>query len=104
MIYSTANIFSFYYLLPLGIIKFLHGLGFDFIAHIDIGLHGLVVAVASPFHDYLGRDAHADGIADKAASARMRADDFILWFDLIDAVAALINDDTSRLVESSQLA
>ena len=85
-------------------IKLLHGLGLDFIAHIDIGFHGLVVAVASPFHHYLGRDAHADGITDKAASASVCADDLILWFDLIYALAALIIDDMSGLVESSQLA
>ena len=60
--------------------------------------------MAGPFHDYLWRDAHADGIADKASSASMRANDLILWFDLIYALAALIVDDTYGLVEPRLLA
>ena len=49
------------------------------------------------------RNAHADGIADKASSASMRANDLILWFDLIYALAALIVDDTYELVEARLL-
>ena len=79
------------FLFLLGIIKLLHGLGLDFVAYIDIGFHGLIVAVASPFHHYLRRNAHADGIADKASSASMRANDFILWFDLIYALALTLH-------------
>ena len=33
------------------IIEFLHRFGLDVICHVDVGLHGLVVAVAGPFHD-----------------------------------------------------
>ena len=92
------------FLFLLGIIKLLHGLGLDFVTHIDIGFHGLIVAVASPFHHYLRRDAHADGIADKTSSASMRTDDLIFWFDLIYTLAALIVDDTYGLVEPRLLA
>ena len=35
------------------LVEFLHSLHLDFVRHVNIGLHGLVVAVASPFHDDL---------------------------------------------------
>ena len=33
------------------IIEFLHRFGLDVICYVDVGLHGFVVAVASPLHD-----------------------------------------------------
>jgi len=38
------------------IIEFLHCFGLDVICHVDIWLHGLVVAVASPLHDNFCRN------------------------------------------------
>ena len=33
------------------IIEFLHRFRLDVICHVNVGLHGLVVAMASPLHD-----------------------------------------------------
>ena len=38
------------------IIEFLHRLGLDVICHVDVWLHGLVVAMASPLHDNFCRN------------------------------------------------
>ena len=40
------------------IVEFGHGLGLDGVHNVDVRLHGLVVGVAGPFHDNVGRNAH----------------------------------------------
>ena len=40
----------------LEIIEFLHRFGLDVIGHVDVRLHGLVVAMTSPLHDHLCRN------------------------------------------------
>ncbi len=40
----------------------LHGIGLGLLGNLDIGLHGLIVGVAGPFHYHLRRDAlYSDG-------------------------------------------
>ena len=57
-----------------------HLFGLDFLGNIDVGLHGLVVFVAGPFHDYLGRNAAGQGEADEGAAAGMSTHQIVLGF------------------------
>ena len=59
--------------------------------------------MASPLHDNLRRDAHAEGIADERASASVGADDFVFGFDFVKAFITTIVGNSDRLVETCQL-
>ena len=59
--------------------------------------------MASPFHDNLRRDTHAECIADERASASVGADDFVFWLDFVKAFITPIVGDSDRLIESGQL-
>ena len=54
---------------------FCHSVGLGAGGDVDVGFHRLVVGVAGPFHDYLGRDAAGEGEADEGASAGCVPDD-----------------------------
>ena len=84
-------------------VELLHGFGLDLITNVDVGFHGFVVAMASPFHDNLRRDTHAECIADERASASVGADDFVFWLDFVKAFITPIVGDSDRLIESGQL-
>ena len=43
----------------------------DFVNHVDVWLHGLVVTVAGPFHDNLRWYAHREGMTDERPASRM---------------------------------
>ena len=91
-------------LIALKIIKLLHCLFFYIVAHVDIRLHGFIVVVTSPFHDYLRRDSHAKDITYERSSACVGAYDFIFRFDLIKAFVSTIIGDADWLVKSCKFA
>ena len=39
-------------------VEFCHGLGLDGVYDVDVGFHGLVVGMASPFHNDVWGDSH----------------------------------------------
>ena len=49
-------------------IKLRHRASFDGIHDVNVGLHGLVVRMAGPFHDDVGSDAHGEGVNDEGAA------------------------------------
>ena len=85
----------------LEVIELLHGLCLDLVTHVDVWLHGLVVTMASPLHDNLRRDAHAEGIADERASVSVGADDFVFGLDLVKTFITPIVRDSDRFYSLS---
>ncbi len=98
---ENCRFLDFFY--HLEVIELLHGLCLDLVTYIDVWLHGLVVAMASPLHDQLRRDTHAESITDERASASMGADDIVLRLDLVKSLTASIIRDTYRFIESCHL-
>lgn len=45
-----------------------HGFGFGFVSDVDVWFHALIVGMAGPLHDDLGRDTKHQGVADECAS------------------------------------
>ena len=68
----------FYYANTLKIIEFLHLFCFNLIAHVDIGLHRLIITVTCPFHDNLWWDAHGQRITNECPSSSVRTDQLVL--------------------------
>ena len=68
-------------------VKEVHGFGFIGRSNVDVGLHGLVVAVAGPFHDHHRRNADGQGVADEGLTGRVRAHELPFGIDLFDAVS-----------------
>ena len=60
---ENCRFLDFFY--HLEVFKLLHGLCLDVICYVDVWLHGLIVIVASPFHDHLQRDTHTECVADE---------------------------------------
>ena len=85
------------------LVELLHGFCLDFVCHVDIGLHGLVVAMAGPLHDYLWGDSHTKGIADERPSSCMRTDKFIFGFHDINSLVPPVIGLPDRFIKTSQL-
>ena len=85
-------------------IKLRHRTRLDGIHDVDIGLHGLVVGVAGPFHNDVGRDAEGQGVDDEGAAAGMGSDQLPLGLDLVGADVALVGGDTNLFIDTSEFA
>ena len=68
----------------------LHCIGLGFLGNLDIGLHGLVVGVAGPFHDNLGRDAAGEGEADEGAASCVGANQVALGGSLLHTFTTFV--------------
>ena len=84
-------------------IEFLHRLGLDLVDHVNVRLHGLVVAVPRPFHDNLWRYAHRKGMADERPATRMGTYQFPLGLDLVNALLSPEVCLTDHLIDSGKL-
>ena len=60
---------------------------------VDVGLHGLVVAVAGEFHNNVRRDSVGEGEADEGLSAGVRSDEGVFGEDGVVAGAVLVAGD-----------
>ena len=83
-------------------IKLRHRARFDGVHDVDVGLHGLVVGVAGPFHDDVGGDAHGKGVDDEGAAAGVGSDEFPLGLDLVGADVALVGGDANLLIDTGE--
>ncbi len=77
-------------------IKLRHRTGLDGVHDVDIGLHGLVVGVAGPFHHDVRGDAQGEGIDDEGAATGVGTDEFPLGLDLVGSDVALVGGDANR--------
>ena len=84
-------------------IKLRHRTCLDGVHDVDVGLHGLVVGVASPFHHDVRGDAEGQGVYDEGAAAGMGADELPLGLDLVGADVALVGGNTDLLIDTGQL-
>ena len=55
--------------------------------------------MASPFHDYLWRNAHPQRITNKRPSASMSANEFVFWKYDVNTFITLIVGLSDRLVD-----
>ena len=85
-------------------IQFRHLAGLDGIDDVDVGLHGLVVVVAGPFHHDVRRDAEGEGVDDEGAAAGVGADEFPFRMNLILALIALVGCDSDFLINAGKFA
>ena len=85
-------------------IKLRHRTRLNGIHYVNIGLHGLVVRVAGPFHDDVGNAAHGEGVNDEGAAIGVGVDEFPLGLNLVAADVALVGGDADFLVYTGQLA
>ena len=85
-------------------IKLRHRASLDGIHDVDIGLHGLVVGVAGPFHHDVRSDAQGQGVDDEGAAAGVGADEFPLGLDLVGSDVALVGGDANLLIDTSEFA
>ena len=83
-------------------VELLHRLCLDFVNHVDVRLHGLVVAVPRPFHDNLWRYAHRKGMADERPATRMGTYQFPLGLDLVNALLSPEVCLTDHLIDSGK--
>ena len=85
-------------------VEFLHRFGLDVVGNVDIRFHCLVVAMASPFHDYLSRYTQCPSTTDECSSASIITYQLVLGFDNIDSFISLIEGLAYRLVNLCQYA
>ncbi len=85
-------------------IKLRHRTRLDGIHDIDVGLHGLVVGVAGPFHHDVRGDAEGQGVDDEGAATGVGADQFPLGLDLVGADVAFVGGDADFLIDAGELA
>ena len=85
-------------------IKLRHRTRLDGIHDVDIGLHGLVVGVAGPFHHDVRGNAEGQGVDDEGAAAGMGSDQLPLGLDLVGADIALVGGDADLLIDTSEFA
>lgn len=85
-------------------IKLGHGIGFGVIGYIHVRLHCLVVAVASPFHDYFSGDAKHYGVTDECAAASMAAYQLVLGAHFVYASCTSVVCLMHRRVYPSEFA
>ena len=85
-------------------IKLRHRTRLDGVHNVDIGLHGLVVGVASPFHHDVGRDAQGESVDDEGAAAGVGANQLPLGLDLVGADVALVGCDADFLIDAGEAA
>jgi len=85
-------------------IKLRHRTRLDGVHDVDVGLHGLVVGVAGPFHHDVRSDAQGQSVDDEGAATGVGADQFPLGLDLVGANVALVGGDADFLIDTGQLA
>ena len=85
-------------------IQLRHLAGLDGIDDVDVGLHGLVVVVAGPFHYDIRRDAEGEGVDDEGASAGVGADELMLGVDFIGADVPFISRDSDFFINAGEFA
>ena len=101
----SANIgFNHRLFLPEGGFHLFDGVFLGVFGDVDVGLHGLVVAVAGPFHHDLRRDATGEGQADEGAAAGVGAQHLVLGKGLLDTLAGTEAYTGDGIVESAELA
>ena len=103
-VFQSCPILLHIILLLTELVEFLHGFYLDFVCHVNIRFHGLVVAVAGPLHDDLWRYSHAQGIADERPSTRVCTDQFVFGLHDVNSLVPLIIGLSDWLVKTSQLA
>ena len=79
-----------------------HRGGLDVVHDVNIGLHGLVVGVAGPFHHNVRRDAQRQGVDDESTAAGVGSDQFPFGMDLVLADVALVGRDADFLVDPGE--
>ncbi len=85
-------------------IKLRHRTRLDEVHDVNVGLHGLVVGMASPFHHDVRGDAEGQGVYDEGAAAGMGADELPLGLDLVGVDVTLIGCYADLLIDTCQLA
>ena len=85
-------------------IKLRHRTRLDGVHDIDVGLHGLVVGVAGPFHHDVRGDAEGQSVDDEGAATGVGANEFPLGLDLVSSDVALVGGNTDLLIDTGQLA
>ena len=85
-------------------VKFRHRTGLDGVHDVNVGLHGLVIGVAGPFHHDVRRDAEGQGVYNESATAGVGADEFPLGLDLVGADVAFVGGDADFLIDAGELA
>ena len=85
-------------------IKLRHRTRLDGIHDVNVGLHGLVVGVAGPFHHDVRGDAEGEGVDDEGAAAGVGADEFPLGLDLVGADVALVGGHADLLIDAGEFA
>ena len=68
--------------------------------NVDIGLHGLVVRVAGPFHDDIGWNTKGQTIHDEGTSTGMCTDEFPLFLDFVFPLVPLVSCNSDLLVDT----
>ena len=81
---------------------FSHGVGFGAAGDVDVGFHGFVVGVASPFHHYLGRDAAGKGEADEGFASAVGGDKGPLGDNILFPLVVSIADLTNGRIEAAE--
>ena len=85
-------------------IKLRHRARLDGIHDIDVGLHGLVVGVAGPFHHDIRGDAQGQDVDDEGAAAGVGADQFPFGLNLVGADVTLVGGDADLLIDTGEFA
>lgn len=81
------------------IIEFGHRLGLDGVHDVDIGAHGLVVGVSSPFHYHIRGNAQGESVDDEGAATGVSANLGPLGKNFVRAGAAFVGGDADLLVD-----
>ena len=85
-------------------IHFGHFFGPYTVHNIDVRLHGLVVAVPSPFHHDVRGNPTGKCIDDEGATAGVGADKFMLLLDLVYSLVPLVSGDAYLLINTGKFA
>ena len=79
--------------------ELIHCSSLSLFRHLDIRLHGFVVAVTSPFHNNMHRDSGSKDVANERLSASMGADNLPFRVCKLVARSVQILDDGNRFIK-----
>ena len=85
-------------------VKLRHRTRLDGVHNVDVGLHGLVVGVAGPFHHDVWGDAEGEGVDYVGAAAGVSANQLPLGLNLVGADVALVGGDADLFIDAGEFA
>lgn len=86
------------------LVEELHRIGFGRVGNVNIRLHGLVVAVASPLHHDLWGYSQHESVADERTPPCVCAEHLPFGKHIVDALVPLVVRNCHWLVEAANLA